>query len=248
MTWSTRELADIAGTTVNTVRHYHRAGLLAVPDRGSNGYKRYTVAHLVRLLQIRRLRDLGVPLDRIDVVGDAGGASSDALHAVDSDLGRSIERLQRARAEIRAILEGASLADVPAGFERLAGRLSTSERALILIYAQLHDQDAMADVRELLATEPEDARVEFDALPADADEATRARVAASYGESLTRHLRNYPWLRDPVAHLATTPGIAKETFADSVSALFNPAQLDVLTRAGVIAGTQTDAAGDAPRP
>lgn len=235
MTWSTRDLADLAGTTVNTVRHYHRVGLLELPERMSNGYKQYTVRHLVRLLQIRRLRDLGVPLDRIDVVGDEGGASMDALHAVDADLGLSIERLQRARAEIRAILEGSSVTDVPPGFERLAGRMSTSERALMLIYAQLYDAAAMADVREMLAEEPEGASMEFDALPADADEQTRARLAESYGETLARHLRDYPWLSDPKAHLSRSPNVTRDTFVESVSALYNSAQLDVMGRASLIA-------------
>ena len=66
MAWSTREIAELAGTTVNTVRHYHQVGLLEQPDRMSNGYKQYQVRHLVRLLKIRRLRDLDVPLDQID--------------------------------------------------------------------------------------------------------------------------------------------------------------------------------------
>lgn len=235
MTWSTREIADLAGTTVNTVRHYHRVGLLELPERMSNGYKQYAVRHLVRLLQIRRLRDLGVPLDRIDAVGDEGGAAMDALHAVEADLGLSIERLQRARAEIRAIREGASTTDVPPGFERLARRMSTSERALVLIYAQLYDEAAMTDVREMLADEPEGASVEFDALVSDADEETRSRLAESYGQTLARHLRDYPWLSDPKAHLVKSPNATRDTFVESVSAMFNPAQLDVMGRASVIA-------------
>jgi len=32
MAWSTRELARLAGTTVNTIRHYHRLGLLDRAD------------------------------------------------------------------------------------------------------------------------------------------------------------------------------------------------------------------------
>ncbi|MFI2713959.1 MerR family DNA-binding transcriptional regulator [Micromonospora sp. NPDC018662] len=34
---STRELAEIAGATLKTVRHYHRIGLLAEPERATNG-------------------------------------------------------------------------------------------------------------------------------------------------------------------------------------------------------------------
>ena len=121
MAWSTREIADLSGTTVNTVRHYHREGLLDEPDRISNGHKQYRVRHLVRLLQIRRLRDLGVPLNRIDQVGSNGKDSSTALSAIDADLATSIERLQRARTEITAILRGETVTDdVSSDFEDVA--------------------------------------------------------------------------------------------------------------------------------
>ena len=53
------------------MRHYHEAGLLDEPERRSNGYKQYGVPHLLRLLQIRRLRDLGVPLAQIEPLGRA---------------------------------------------------------------------------------------------------------------------------------------------------------------------------------
>jgi DNA-binding transcriptional MerR regulator len=121
MAWSTREIADLSGTTVNTVRHYHREGLLDEPDRISNGHKQYRVRHLVRLLQIRRLRDLGVPLNRIEQVGSNGKDSSTALSAIDADLATSIERLQRARTEITAILRGETVTDdVSSDFEDVA--------------------------------------------------------------------------------------------------------------------------------
>lgn len=240
MAWSTREIADLAGTTVNAVRHYHRIGLLEEPDRLSNGYKQYEVRQLVRLLKIRRLREIGVPLDQIEAVGAESGASSnagpalDALHAVDADLAASIERLQRARAEIRAIVEGSSATDVPPGFEKVARRLSSSERALMLIYAQLYDEEAMGDVRRMLEAEPDDAGVEFDALDPDADEETRQRLAAEYAQTLARNIREYPWLSDPTGHLSQSPLITQHTFIESVVALYNPAQLDVLGRAGAL--------------
>jgi DNA-binding transcriptional MerR regulator len=43
MAGSTRELAEFAGITVNTIRHYHRLGLLDEPKRRYNGYKQYGV-------------------------------------------------------------------------------------------------------------------------------------------------------------------------------------------------------------
>ena len=50
MAWSTQQLADLAGSTVKAVRYYHRIGLLAEPERTSNGYKQYDTTHLVRAI------------------------------------------------------------------------------------------------------------------------------------------------------------------------------------------------------
>lgn len=109
MAWSTRELAELAGTTLNAVRHYHRVGLLEEPERTSNGYKQYEVRHLTRLILIRRLRDLGVPLDRVDQASCPDSSVAE-LGAIDSELAASIDRLQRSRSEIGAILRGSSSA------------------------------------------------------------------------------------------------------------------------------------------
>jgi DNA-binding transcriptional MerR regulator len=69
--WSTREIAELAGTTLRAVRHYHAIGLLDEPERRANGYKQYGVAHLVRILRIKRLIDLGFSLAQISAMGDA---------------------------------------------------------------------------------------------------------------------------------------------------------------------------------
>ena len=235
MSWSTREVADLAGTTVNAVRHYHQVGLLEQPDRMSNGYKKYQVRHLVRILQIRRLRDLGIPLDQIERVGIGGDASVQALQAIESDLSASIDRLERARAEIRSILQGSAAADLPPGFENVGARLTTNERSLMLIYSQLYDDEAMADLREMLAAESDDASVAFDVLDPDADEGTRQQLAEAYSVTLARDLSNYSWLTNPGAHQSKGPRITQETLMESVAALFNPAQLDVLRRASLLA-------------
>jgi DNA-binding transcriptional MerR regulator len=236
MAWSTREVAELAGTTVNTVRHYHRSGLLEEPERTSNGYKQYGARHLVRLLQIRRLRDLGVPLTQIEAVGSAGGSPAQALLAIDAGLAESIERLQRARAEIRAILEGSTTTDVPAGFEDVAGRLTGTERSLMLVYEQLYDASAMADLKQMVESEPGDGvGPELDALPADADDATRQRLAEALAPEIARNLTDYPWLLHPDAHLSKGPRVTQETFLETVTELYNGAQLDVIARASVLA-------------
>ena len=37
MPWSTREIADLAGTSLRAVRHYHEVGLLDEPERHGSG-------------------------------------------------------------------------------------------------------------------------------------------------------------------------------------------------------------------
>jgi DNA-binding transcriptional MerR regulator len=65
------QLAALANVTVKTVRHYEKLGLIPVADRESNGYRRYAPEAVLRVVLIRRLRGLGLPLMRIaDVLGN----------------------------------------------------------------------------------------------------------------------------------------------------------------------------------
>lgn len=247
MAWSTSELADLAGTTVNTIRHYHRLGLLEEPDRRYNGYKKYGVPHLVRLLRIRRLAELGVPLSEVDRVADST-ATADKLRDVDAAIATKIEKLQQARAEIAAILSHDAPPDVPAGFASVAEHLSEVDRSIIHIYSKLYDESAMADVREIVEEDAEigDAHEEFDTLPPDADEPTRQRATEQLARSIARNLVDYPWLSDPEGHLAKSARVVQETFVEAVTELYNPAQRDVLTRAALL-GLQLAKEGLEPR-
>jgi DNA-binding transcriptional MerR regulator len=123
--WSTRELAELAGTTVNAIRHYHRIGLLDEPTRRYNGYKQYGVSDLIRLLRIRRLSELGVPLSQIREICEDGAAAPDVLRQVDAGLASEIERLSKARSDIATILG----TRVPVGFDPLvrAGALGAEQ-------------------------------------------------------------------------------------------------------------------------
>ncbi|AGZ44041.1 MerR family transcriptional regulator [Actinoplanes friuliensis] len=238
MTWSTRELAELAGTTVNTIRHYHRLGLLDDPDRRYNGYKQYDVSHLVCLLRIRRLVELGVPLSEVGVARSAGDVPPEVLRQVDAQLAAEIERLSRARADIAVILRDGAPADTPAGFESVAPRLSTADASLIHVYSRLYDDDAMKDLVRMVETDTDPVNAEMNALPVDADEATRQSVAERLAPVIAQNLLDYPWLSDPAAHLSNSEQVTQKTFVDAVSTLYNAAQLDVLTRASLLAHEQ----------
>jgi DNA-binding transcriptional MerR regulator len=243
MAWSTRELAGLAGTTVNTIRHYHRLGLLDEPERRYNGYKQYEVRHLVRLLRIRRLADLGVPLSHIGPVGSGGERMPEVLRELDAELAAKIERLEKARADIAAILRDDAPADAPPGFTSVASHLSESDSSILHIYARFYDQDAMADLRRMVEVDAEAAAVgdEIDALSPDADETTRQRLAERLAPTLVQNLIEYPWLTDPAGRLSKSEKVTRQTFLEALAELYNPAQIDVVSRAGVLADEQLQA-------
>lgn len=238
MAWSTRELAELAGTTLNTVRYYHRQGLLDEPTRSSNGYKHYGIEHLVRLLQIRRLREIGVPVAELSRSDLGIGTSPEILKTIDAELAKRIERNQRTRAEIRELLAHDTRSAVPAGFAKVASDLSPSEQSLMLIYAQVYDAEAMEDVREIVAAGTDDASREFATLPEDADETTRAALAERFAETITRIYLKYPWMTDPRPKLQQPPQSIAVTLAEALRTMNNTAQLDVLQRAAEITRAQ----------
>lgn len=247
MAWSTRELAELAGTTVNTVRHYHRLGLLDEPVRMINGYKQYEVRHLVCLLRIRRLVDIGVPLNRIDAVGVRGTTAPEVLRELDAELEASIRRLERARADIAAILSGDAPADIPAGFEAVASRISEADSSMIHLYGRVLDADAMADVRQMVEDDDDDAvAAELDGLAADADDATRQRLAEAIAPTIAQNIVDYPWLRNPEALVAEGRKVSRQTFTEAAQTLYNPAQLDVLVRASLLAYEQLGPPAELP--
>lgn len=137
--WSTREVAELAGVSLRTVRHYHAVGLLAEPERKANGYKRYGVAHLVRLLRIKRLSDLGFSLAQIGQMGAADEHPADALRVLDAELGATIARLQRVRVELALIMGRPTPTDLPHELAvATAGvAIPESDRALLVVLSRV---------------------------------------------------------------------------------------------------------------
>ncbi|SHE68159.1 MerR family transcriptional regulator [Streptoalloteichus hindustanus] len=118
------ELARRAGTTVRAVRHYHATGLLAEPPRDHSGYRRYGAHALVRLIRIRRLRDVGLPLERVRELLDEPGSLDEALAALDAELAdrqRDIAERRRRLAELR---RRPTDPELPPGFAEVFGRLA----------------------------------------------------------------------------------------------------------------------------
>lgn len=66
-----QEFARLAGTTVRTLQHYDRLGLLS-PARSANGARLYSTADLQVVVQILALKSVGVPLKRIGLLRSMG--------------------------------------------------------------------------------------------------------------------------------------------------------------------------------
>jgi DNA-binding transcriptional MerR regulator len=235
--WSTREVAELAGTSLRAVRHYHQVGLLTEPERSSNGYKHYGVAHLVRLVRIKRLTDLGFSLPQIANMGDTNDHPEQALRALDAELATTIERLERARVELGIILDSSAPTDLPPEFVPPAtvAKLSHADRSLVVVLSRVLGPRGLEVYAELLESTPaEPSMAAFDDLPADADETTRQDIS----ERLVPYIRAIYAANPGLSESRTdAPGgacFADATIATAMSDLYNAAQLDVLRRANEI--------------
>jgi DNA-binding transcriptional MerR regulator len=243
MAWSTRRLAQLAGTTVKTIRHYHSIGLLEEPERAGNGYKQYETAHLVRLLQIARLRELGMPLADIAELENSGETFTQTLRTLDAQLAETIARSEALRAEIAELLEHHAEADVPAGFASVADALTPADRAMVMISARLFDEQGVKDLHEIVE-EHQEADDAFNALAADAEPSEIEAVAERLTPVLRRIHEQYPGTKTPP--LGRDRRSSLPDITQAVAELYNPAQVEVLGRAYVLAhqAAADEGAGD----
>lgn len=209
-----KELADLAGTTVRTVRHYHHVGLLAVPAR-AGGVRDYGVDHLARLLRIRWLAEAGLSLPTIaDVLPAQGRSSADAaledlqvtLSGIDERLAELTVQRERVAGLIDRVSAGEGVSPLPGPvallYDRLAERMPAPARRVLEVERGIA---AVLAVRGLLPaaatrlaeaiTSEDEAAVAtifeaFAALDSCRDEEAEwltDRALGSIGDFLTRH-------------------------------------------------------------
>lgn len=240
MAWSTREIAELAGTSLRAVRHYHQVGLLAEPERRANGYKQYGVAHLVRVLRIKRLTDLGFSLEQVAAMGDADDHPEEALRTLDSELAATIERLQRARVELGLLLHQATPTDLPTGFAPAAAAgMSDADRSLVTVMTRVLGPQRLQAYADMLQDLPPDpVNEEFAELPADADEQTRRGIAERMAPYIRQLYAAHPGLLAPHTDAPRGAGFVQRTVTTAMRELYNPAQIDIMQRAEALAGQQ----------
>ena len=106
------ELAELAGVSTDTLRHYERKGVLARPLRKANDYRQYPASALQRVRLIRRALAVGFTLDELASVlsvRDRGGAPCMEVRALAaaklSDVETRLREMSELRKELRAVLK-----------------------------------------------------------------------------------------------------------------------------------------------
>ncbi|MFE8910497.1 MerR family transcriptional regulator [Streptomyces globisporus] len=240
--WSTRQLAELAGTTAKAVRHYHEIGLLDEPERAPNGYKRYGISHLVRLLRIRRLTDLGVALADVPSVESGHEKAQQILRDLDAELAADIERRQRMRRELAAIMDHRAALDMPPDLRTLADNLPETQRSLLMAYSSILKPEAMAALQEQLSAPRGDLEAEFAALDEDAPDDVRQRLAERMVPGVRQLHREYPALADLGLASHRARAVAESVAVLALVEFYNRAHLDVLRRVHTIL-VENDTAG-----
>ena len=235
MAWSTRQLAELAGTSVRAVRHYHDVGLLPEPERRSNGYKQYGVPHLVRLLRIKRLVDLGFSLPQIAELGDADEHPEEALRALDADLEAQIDRLRELRGELAELLDRSVPTDLPKELAAASEHdLSKADRNFVAVMGRtLGPEDRELFARALGRSDPA-VGAEFERLADDADDAAREDLARRMYDDIRAVLEEQPGLLELGVDAPQGTRHYVRTVNRALVDLYNPAQLDVLRRVGAL--------------
>lgn len=100
--WS-KELAELAGVKVSTLRFYEREGLLRSPRRSPGGYREYDEQHLQHVRFLRRGQELGFTLTELNLfvsLSDGAASAAEVTRHAESkilDIEARIADLQRTR-------------------------------------------------------------------------------------------------------------------------------------------------------
>jgi DNA-binding transcriptional MerR regulator len=106
------ELAELAGISTDTLRHYERKGVLVRPLREVNDYRQYPASALQRVRLIRRAIAVGFTWDELASVLNvraSGGAPCMEVRALAaaklSDVETRLREMSELRKELRAVLK-----------------------------------------------------------------------------------------------------------------------------------------------
>lgn len=101
------DFIKLTGSTLKTIRYYHKIGLLPEPERTEAGYRLYGPAELNRMRLINHLKNLGLDLKRIkDMLGDIHNHKTmrEVLESLQTELVSEKKTLEERVAKIEKLL------------------------------------------------------------------------------------------------------------------------------------------------
>lgn len=232
MGWSTKQLADLTGVTLRSIRHWHDVGLLPEPERLTNGYKQYTARHLVLALRIARLTSLGFALEHVAGMLDSEEQGQDSLRALRTELDTRIAELERIRSDVDELI-GLGISpdlspDALLAMEALGD--DPGSRNVAIVLARLFSSENMPDVVKALKEVPDDfAQIdaELRQLHPDASEdeiiSLAERAAAIAGDFLAAAEGTLPTVDTSIGEQAGT-----DAMMSLIAEYMNPAQHRVM--------------------
>jgi DNA-binding transcriptional MerR regulator len=134
--YTVKQLSDIAGVTVRTLHHYDEIGLLKPSKVGTNGYRYYDDAALLRLQQILLYREIGLELAQI----------KDILDSPDFDLAAALRSHRIALQERIKRLENL-VTTVDSTIMHLAGEMKMSKRQMFQAFSDEKQKEYEREAR-----------------------------------------------------------------------------------------------------
>lgn len=101
------DFVKLTGSTLKTVRYYHKIGLLPKPERTAAGHRLYGPAELNRMRSIKHLKALGLDLKRIkEILGNVNDSATlqEVLQLLRSELTLDQKNIQERIAKIDKML------------------------------------------------------------------------------------------------------------------------------------------------
>jgi cob(I)alamin adenosyltransferase len=113
--WTASGLANAAGVSIRTLRHYDQLGLLRPSRRSPSGHRRYGASEVTRLYQILSLRALGFSLSTVASLLDEDSSSNLLLLAQDQlkHVTSQLDRYQDLRRQLTRLVEALAHVDAP---------------------------------------------------------------------------------------------------------------------------------------
>lgn len=102
------KLAELVDVNVETIRFYHREGILKEPAKRSNGYRYYNDDHIMRLTFIKKAKDLGFTLKEIKELFEMNRKSRATCDDVKKKTENKIAEIDQKIADLKQIRKSLS--------------------------------------------------------------------------------------------------------------------------------------------